>query len=374
MFKGLIIECILCFPSPLPFLYNSTFEETAINFNDVKIEHFYNDLLQTWSFVRIYLVLRCILANSYYMSSRSQRVCQMNGHSSDYMFAIKCFMIESPYLVMANNLVLSMFYFGYLMRIFDSKLSSVSGQDFDTINNPVWMSIVTMTTVGYGDFFPKSTPSRIIGIMCAFYGVFQVSLFVIALDNLLEFNSAETRSYSLIKNLSEKEELRMQAIHVITTSYRHKKAVEGHMSESYILSKLRNFRARLLVFNSLANAIRGGSKHDCPTDRVKDEISELRETVFELNGPIEKLKKYIEKTKNKATSSTEYSDNNSNKLTKSGEMSAVEDTKPDNVLNITLSESSDSEDVSINSDSRLDRSGDASENSQESSEKSSESE
>lgn len=98
------------------------------------------------------------------MGTRAQRVCQMNGGNATYMFAIKSVMKDQPYMIMANNLMLSMFYFGYLMRLFDQDLSEISEHNFNDINNPVWMSIVTMTTVGYGDFFPKSTPSRIISL------------------------------------------------------------------------------------------------------------------------------------------------------------------------------------------------------------------
>lgn len=224
MYRYLFGEIIVCAIAPVPFLYDAKFTEKDINY-DVDIKHHYNDLLLAWSFVRIYLIVRCILANAFnYMSPRAQRVCQMNGCYASYMFAVKSLMKDQPYLVLITNLVLSMFYFGYLIRIFDQDLGTASGQNFDSITNPVWLSIVTMTTVGYGDFFPKSVVSRIIGILCSFYGVYLVSLFVIALENLLLFDQSEERSYELISRLEDKEELKLEAINVITSAFRHKKA------------------------------------------------------------------------------------------------------------------------------------------------------
>ena len=44
-----------------------------------------------------------------------------------------------------------------------------------------------MTTVGYGDFYPKSNIGRLVGIIIAFWGVLFVSLFVVTLTNLLDF-------------------------------------------------------------------------------------------------------------------------------------------------------------------------------------------
>jgi len=45
-----------------------------------------------------------------------------------------------------------------------------------------------MATVGYGDYFPISNFGRIIGILACLWGVFIVSIFVVTLNNLLEFS------------------------------------------------------------------------------------------------------------------------------------------------------------------------------------------
>jgi hypothetical protein len=55
----------------------------------------------------------------------------------------------------------------------------------------MWYVIVTMATVGYGDFFPLSYMGRINGMVSCFWGVFTLSTMVVILNNLLEFNEAE---------------------------------------------------------------------------------------------------------------------------------------------------------------------------------------
>ena len=44
MYKPLIAECVVCFISPMPFIYDETFEEDNINFPGTTT-HFYNDIL-----------------------------------------------------------------------------------------------------------------------------------------------------------------------------------------------------------------------------------------------------------------------------------------------------------------------------------------
>ena len=58
--------------------------------------------------------------------------------------------------------------------------------------------MITLTTVGYGDFYPKSIVGRIIGVLVAFWGVFFVSLFVVTLNSVLTLDSAESKAILLL--------------------------------------------------------------------------------------------------------------------------------------------------------------------------------
>lgn len=58
----------------------------------------------------------------------------------------------------------------YFAEIFDSNT------DFPSISAGLWWAIITMTTVGYGDMYPKTIQGRIIGTICAMSGILTTGL------------------------------------------------------------------------------------------------------------------------------------------------------------------------------------------------------
>jgi len=64
-------------------------------------------------------------------------------------------------------------------------------KDFGMYLNCFWCIIITMATVGYGDYFPRTIPGRFITLIVAIVGVFLVSIMVVALSNTLSMNPPE---------------------------------------------------------------------------------------------------------------------------------------------------------------------------------------
>ena len=79
----------------------------------------------------------------------------------------------------------------------------------------MWNVIITLTTVGYGDYYPKTNCGRIIGVLTAFWGVFFVSLFVVALTNSLDLEDSENRAFILLRRLFTRKQLRANACGMI---------------------------------------------------------------------------------------------------------------------------------------------------------------
>jgi hypothetical protein len=62
------------------------------------------------------------------------------------------------------SLIVTTAIFGFQLRLFEAGLNEASGQDYSNMYNCMWNVIITLTSVGYGDLYPKSTWGRIVGI------------------------------------------------------------------------------------------------------------------------------------------------------------------------------------------------------------------
>ena len=56
--------------------------------------------------------------------------------------------------------------------------------DISKGNNPFWWAIVTMTTVGYGDFSPETPEGRVFAVLIMFAGITLVSLLTASISSI----------------------------------------------------------------------------------------------------------------------------------------------------------------------------------------------
>lgn len=64
-----------------------------------------------------------------------------------------------------------------------------SGFDLSNYSNCFWAIIITMGTVGYGDYFPRTYPGRAIIFLASISGVIMTSLLIITLSDYLSMNN-----------------------------------------------------------------------------------------------------------------------------------------------------------------------------------------
>ena len=167
-----------------------------------------------------------------------------------------------------------------MLRLFESPLSEESGQDFTSMNNCMWNMVITLTSAGYGELYPKTFFGRIVGVTICFWGVLIISLMVVAVTQTLEFDENELKSYDLLMRLHYKKELKKDAIQVLIAAYAHRNVKRNNPdNKELILKHFRAFRSQMLKFNRTMRLIRsldnGGGKNLDVMQTILDSLTEV---------------------------------------------------------------------------------------------------
>ena len=82
-----------------------------------------------------------------------------------------------------------------MIRIIEGPLILIDADnmDYTVIQNCIWNVVVTMTTVGYGDYYPKTNLGRFIMIASVLTGTTLVSFMIVALNNFMKFSNHQLK-------------------------------------------------------------------------------------------------------------------------------------------------------------------------------------
>ena len=225
IWKYMILESIITQIGPQVFLQGYTTEEYNYDF-DVQVVYEFNHLLCCFVWIKCYAILRTILSTNKFTSPRAQRVWALYGCYSSLAFSVKSKFKESANMTLLLTFFISSLITAYMLRIFERPLSDATGQDYNPYFNSFWNVIITMTTVGYGDIYPKSYGGRILGILIWIWGVLLVSLFVVTVSEQLELTQLQKNSYVLIQRLVFRADLKQNAASAIFSMFRFSKTVK----------------------------------------------------------------------------------------------------------------------------------------------------
>jgi hypothetical protein len=95
--------------------------------------------------------------------------------------------LKSPGITTIFTILVSTFMLAYFLRVFEIEYyRQLKMVDFDSYFQAIWVIVVSITTVGFGDLVPYSYMGRIIIMIAAFWGAFLISLMIVTLGQTFE--------------------------------------------------------------------------------------------------------------------------------------------------------------------------------------------
>jgi hypothetical protein len=243
---SLFLTLLIFFLHPNPLFKNYTITIYTDKYN-FAAEHSINSIFTVFCLLRMWYFVKFYLVYSEYYSPRTQRVCQMNNFDTSLTFSMKASMIKTPYHVYLLLFTILLLYCSFCLRIFERVLDDQSGMNFGSYLNSIWCLIVTMTTVGYGDYYPSSTLGRTVGIISCICGVFLISMLIVTITNVLNFQGTEENVFLILQRLKLTKEKDDLAGNLIAKYMKLMKCVKSSGNKEEAMSEREKAREDILL-------------------------------------------------------------------------------------------------------------------------------
>ena len=228
-----------------------------------------------------YLVLKLYGHYSPWTSERAAKICAKYKCQASVGFAVKAELKKRPYLMLGILMMATILYLGFAIRTFEisyrDSLGKPPGFDFAYLLNAFWLTIITMTTVGFGEGYPETHLGRTVGVISCVIGMLLVSLMVVSLTVASEFTAEESKAFYILKRIYANDNAKEKAANVIKTIFRLRKALKAKNTRKLVekfvmLAKLKK------QISTFKNDYRIANAQNLPIDEMLKNLQEKLES------------------------------------------------------------------------------------------------
>ncbi len=205
-------DTLLTSNNPMVNAGNMTVKDTLYA-SQKTVRLYYNiaSILTFFILFRVYHFFRLVHTFSYWSTPKAHSTCKLMNTKADVSFAIKAYLRINPFTTLLFCVAFVIIIFGYAAQLFEYYNSTMMNsmedtnnpyvqtmQKFSNIYNSLWLIVVTMSTIGYGDIYPTTYLGRFIAIMACIIGTFILSLLVVFLNTYINFDELERNVYNTV--------------------------------------------------------------------------------------------------------------------------------------------------------------------------------
>lgn len=301
---NLLLEIIVCIIHSPPFM-----DELKINLPTNNKENYVDMDLVLSSIIplRVYLLFRYYSFYSSWADDRAEKICNDCNTLGGISFGIKAELKERPYTVVGVLMILSILIFGYALRnvevAFMINKPNSKFQDWTYVWNGFWCIMITILTVGYGDFYPQTLLGRGIAIIACLWGTFLISLMVVSLTISVEFTPQEQKAYDELKKVELYSSLKKKALNMIRYGVRlrsfpeNREEIKDDDQRVKYIRTLDHFKQSLSEFKKSRKFVLS-KEHEVSAENIlyklNENVSEEMENLIETsNNQVSTLLDYL---------------------------------------------------------------------------------
>lgn len=215
--------------------------------------------------------------------------------SVDYnmFFSFKCLVYKYPLVTQLVLIGSTSVILAYQYQILEGHIPGL----MKPVNfyDSIWVTLVIITTVGFGDIYAVTNLGRLVMITTSLVGIFLVSLIIMSLQKEVQLNNYEYKAFDLVARLNSKEENNKLSANYASYGIKYLIAKKKYLKK---YSSLHTRKAKIysntdISKSKIMNTIENDSLYNLSANLVKKEEEELKNLLFQRMKYKHLLKKQL---------------------------------------------------------------------------------
>ena len=199
---NVLVEILVLLIFPIPWYDTYVTESVSITDQNGEstLTYYLSDILMSIMFLRVWFIFRTWTNYSIHFNAYARNLCKQYGFQSNTSFILRCYFYDKPGQSFLFVFITSVFLLSYLTRIYELPFFRGFGTDSSDLSifNALWLILMTITTVGYGDISPHTTVGKILCIIAALWGAFLISFLVVVATKLFDLSKTKLKAHKHI--------------------------------------------------------------------------------------------------------------------------------------------------------------------------------
>ena len=191
--------------SPIPN-FDKVFLETFVDRKSadgqeiIDSVQYFSDFISAFMIIRLFFVFKCIFNYSKYRDPFSKTICKEHNFFPSNWFILKVKNEKKPLKTVLSTSIALILAIWWWILLFELE-TLMTTETIKTVSPQfasLYLTMITLTTVGYGDITPSTTVGRVIIMFAAVFGIIQISLVVNVVSNLMSLDENEKNAIDKI--------------------------------------------------------------------------------------------------------------------------------------------------------------------------------
>ncbi len=254
----------------------------------------------------LYIICFSIICSGFY-NARADRISKMMGKKLTILFSLKSLLSEHTASALLFFLLVISILYAYILRIIEGPLHDLLPPSSDSITdqnnykpylNSFWNVLITMTTVGYGDCYPRTTTGRAISSVVSLSGTIVVAMIINFFQGVADMNQEEKNALTFIDRLDEKEEIKSFAVNYFFADFKYrwtkkkmiKKYIENNDKNKKLLIKLARERyEKKKTYIEAQHKYQLEYNNEENVDKIQNKINSLDNALIDMKNQIKDI-------------------------------------------------------------------------------------